>query len=321
MLLSATGDGLYPLVLSVSGGEESPFFVNVLIRLGLALGYLSVAWVMWRGALSWDTVRMFTRGFSETKLFLVAAAVAGNFDSVCFGLALRYVDVSIVLVATQMWPVPYTILRCYLFGEPLDRVGWMKLGTALLVGYVGVIIVMDSQSGGLVGLGSGWAMGITLCLITAGLSGLPIFALRLGRDLAKLVDGGGPGFWRRELALVLLVALSMNLMGATGSLILGVAVGESWPSGSGFGYWLPGVVLLGSLVSNTVPAVCHTFANLISSRAGVNALAYLTPVAATLFLWAFWSVGVTSWPMFWTGVAVVVGSNALLLGGAVKPDA
>ena len=339
MLGSVLCWGVYPLVLVFGGGEESPFLVNVLLRTGLAVGYfiwgLSVygsvvmTWDFWRtlGGELMSVVR-FGRGYEPWRLLLLAAAV-GGYDSVCFGIALRYVDVSVVAVATELWPVFYTLLRHRLMvggGLVVGNVngpGWAGLSFALVVGAIGVLLVVWSQ-------GAEWsqllgtevwrlAFGLLLCLVASVLGAMPACSLLWGAKFSeKLAQVCPGGELRRRLVCVPITMMVCNLATLSPGVALGLALGESWPVNPELGLWLCGVIVLGGTLSNAVSAVAQVVANLLTANSGVNVLGYLGPAASVTVLYLFWQVGVEHWWLFWLSVTLVALANLVVVGAAVR---
>ena len=323
------------MLVAVGGGESSPFLLNVLLRVGLALGYLT--WSLsvygrlvmtrdfWRtlGGELWRTVR-FVRGYERWRLFLLAAAV-GGYDSVCFGMAMRYVDVSVVAVATELWPIGYTLLRHRLMMEVLAAggveigPGWKGLMLALLVGAVGVALVVGAQGtadGGIFGESLGrLVVGLLLCLLASVLGAMPACSLLWGSKFSERVGLSRPGNGlRRGMVCVPMTMMVCNVVTLPPGIALGLALGESWPANAELGLLLCGVIVLGGMLCNSFSAVVQVVANLLTRNSGVNVLGYLGPAASVTLLYVFWEVGVEHWLLFWFAVALVVGANLVAVG-------
>ena len=335
MLVSVLSWSVYPLLVVFGGGEESPFLVNVLLRIGLALGYfmwsLSVygsvvmTWDFWRtlGCELWSVVR-FGRGYEPWRLLLLVAVV-GGYDSVCFGIAVRYVDVSVVAVATELWPVCYTLLRHRLMVGGGLVVGnangpsWLGLSFALGVGSIGVLLVVCSQ-------GTGWSqvfgielerltIGLALCLLASVLGGMPACSLLWGTKFAETFGQVRPGGeLRRRMACVPITMMVCNLVTLPPGIAMGLALGESWPANAELGLWVCVVIVAGGALSNAVSAVSQVVANLLTRNSGVNVLGYLGPAASVTVLYLFWQVGVENWALFWLAVLLMVMSNLVATG-------
>ena len=334
MTVSVMGFALFPLVVSVGGGEDSPFLVNALLRMGLALGYMC-----WMTALCPGLVGSF--GFwkdfaNELRLSVwparsyrwwrlaILGALLGNFDSAFFSAGLRYVDVSVVVIATEMSPVAYTLIREHLArvdqgGSEVKPVkGWTLLGACLGVGGAGVALVLLAQGGD--GLGtslwkSATGVGLLVCAVSALLSGCPAFSLMWGLRFAEsIADEGSVNPLRKRLVCVAGAMMCCNIASLPVGIGYGLWSGEVWPVGNTWGLWLSVGIVASSLVSNSIPAVMHVWANLLTRNSGVNLLGFAGPAVSVVLLYWLWEVGVEQWGLFWLGTALVVVANVAVSG-------
>ncbi len=325
----------FPPVVEVSGAAAAPWLFGAMWRWGLALGGVAALLVFFPrlllSSLVWRSVR------SAPKPWLLALGGLTSLEYVGFALSLRYVDVSVVAVLTEAWPIFFVLV----FGLTLRRegaaaaggLGWLML--LLSIGFAGVGLVVFSQAGDWAGAAASWreiAFGTFLALLTMCSMSCMVFPFLWGREWAV-----GPG---RRLFMGSVGTAGPALGGFTGyrlaffGVILGFLVAI-----------VPGLVLLpvvawfvGELaleavsprqvawigllmgVVNVTVVLLIRLANLLTDNLGVNGLVFFSPLLSLLILAVFGEVGVASVDYLTAGAALLVVANVLLsfrAGGGV----
>ena len=320
MVMAVGAFSVIPLGVLFSGGSGSPFLFNCFLRLGGLVGVLIFLLGFHRRfVLSKANLRVVRDGilcWSEGRLVLIAGVSTGNF--LLFALAVRFLDVAVVGVLYEMYPVVVIFVagRCFrgtgLYG---DFGGWNLLFVGLSI--VGFLLAVVSQDEGFVefliqGAILDTALGVTLVLGSVLLTGLSVLGWRWGWNIRETFsDGIGSGseaLCGMVVALVLVNLLSCLVCGA-----VGVGLGESVDRK------LVGFSLLTGLLGVGLGPVCYRSANLLSGNLGINALGYLAPALSLMWLYLFGGVDVARWDYLVGGMVLIVGTNLLMsFGPAVR---
>ena len=93
----------------------------------------------------------------------------GNFDSAMFARSTHFVNVAVVAVLFEIWPVFYILFTSRLLPrdpsneDPPPVHNWYRLSALLALALTGLVLVFGSQypSGGLLGLLTSFPMGLT----------------------------------------------------------------------------------------------------------------------------------------------------------------
>ena len=340
MMTSVLGFSLAPLIIVAGGGEDSPFVVNLVWRVGVSAGYCCLLGVLWRRVFLsrrlWVVVagrlaelgRL--EGWRRMSCLAFPLAVVGNFDSALFGLSVRFSDVSVVAVLFEAWPVFYILISLRLLNTGALGVGagrgglgsWPVTVVVSLVALAGVALVLGSQHG-LAGSGvavvllswvqAPWA---AVALGAALLGSFPVFSLRWGLELGRSVQGWFPRENPVSVGLCCITVTTMlaNLVSMPFGVGLSLLTGESaslWLVQHGGSAW---VLVSGGMLAYAVPTVLWRLANLLSLRSpGINALGFLVPVLSVTWLVLFWEeTAVARWMPFVGGVVLIISANAVL---------
>ena len=294
MSLSVVAFSLVPLMVHLGGGAGYPLLMNALLRVGICVYSLAFLLLVPRYRavfLDWRVFGAALRGLpSWSALFIFL----NQFEYAAFALASRDVDIAVVAVLFETWPVAVIVLLSVLLRGRYRKVSWLTVAI-VCVALGGFVLVTASQRGCLVCSGGGFSLemarGLGFALASLVLASLGVFYFRWVSDRASRVVGD---FDRADLEVVLsleafmLVALASMPAGFG----LGLALGET--------VTLPGFAW-SVFVFGAVGFAAILFwrkSNLVTENASVNALSYLTPLVA--FLWLL-PIGLHRWSgrTFW----------------------
>ena len=344
MMAAVLGFSFAPLAIVVGGGEDSPFLVNLLWRVGLAAGYFVYLAGFCRSLIRspdfWSAVAaralMLRHGYNWRRISYLAIvlAVIGNFDSALFGLSTKFTDVSVIAVLFETWPIFYILITVRILnaralgyvGEEDDVDGtntWHSLFILVLIAFAGLVFVFGSQ-GEYEGIGSvgnlfawGRVPAVATVLCAALLGSFPAFSFRWGIDLGREISHIFPeesdnGSLR--LCCITVATMMANLISMPFSIGIGIISGESLGLYLARYHGVIWVLILGGILAYAVPTILWRLANLMSPRnPGVNALAFLIPVFSVAWLVMFWEdVNVERWDFFVMGTAAIITANLII---------
>ena len=313
-----------PLLVAVLGVSGVPFLFTASLQAGGMAAYLVLLAVRYRKLAADPAVwAVLVRGVARVRsgrLWFLLGVVSG-LDYALFVWATRFVDIAVVTVLFETWPLLVVGLLEMLYrGAGRYHVVTPGVVGLLLLGLAGVGLVVASQEGGLgEGGGAGLALvgaGVGLGVLASLSTSLSACLFRLSSDLARaLLDGGGVRVQGHGLVSVEMLCVSVCLL-ATGAasvmlnVLLGVLLGEGW--------WSSRLLLgaAGGVLVYGLGSMAWRVANLVSGNLGVNGLALGAPVLSLLLLWVSGHVGVTRGEWFVAGAMLVVVSNGLLHRGA-----
>ena len=307
-----------PLVVALVGSTVSPFVFQFWINLTVCLvWFIYLLWthpdlVRCRDLWVWIIRRLRTRDG-------VMAMLVG-FDASLFVWAALFIDTALVTVITAGWLILFVAYqRRYDRDSRYRRMGqdWLLMGIAMS----GVALVTLSQSGGITTEGGSRLLwGVLLAAASAVCSSWVSFRFKLGAELCYTGHGstGGTSDKQKkdELACVLAVSIVTTTPGGIlGGLLIGLTF---FPAHTGPGKYLGGfvlgpvvwVIVVGIAVA--LGAIAFRYANLQTTNLGVNAMQYVLPVLALVWLASFATVTVMRPEFLWVGATAVISVNALI---------
>ena len=316
MLLAAVLWAILPLIAVKTGGLERPFLFNGFWELGDVTGTFLILFLLFPRLLfsraAWGALFRWP-GF----LILVPASLNGV-QMALFVWSTHFVDVSVVVVLIELWPLMLILFLRRWADTGLDyRKNLGVLLPLLLVAFLAAGLTLSSQSAGVLFL-VGWSalLGAVLALAAAGVGGLDAFNFRFGERFAvRMSDGGvsdGPLLGGSVSDLASLVLFG-SLIGSLFSSVPGIAsLGAGWLAGervewSSVLWWLGGAIFLAG-GSNFL----FRWSNLYSNNLGVNALGHFTPVLSIVLLGAFHRLTVLRPGLFLAGLAGVTAVNFVI---------
>ena len=302
-----------PLFVTFGGAENSPFLFTTAWRVGAIAGYALVLALFFRDLLLSGEARkaVARRAFSFTSV----ACAANFFWTVPYAWSTQHIDVAVSTALFEAWPLFFVLLAERTFRSE-GRYQKTTLKSALFFGlaFLGVAFVIASQAGGF-GVffsgdadGANMAKGVSLALLSTCLAALSAFsfkwAFNLVSDLRKLPDAQAESRSRLELFSVAVGTLIFSLTMTPFIALAGFARNE--PISSSALIW--GV--LGGVAIQTVGSLAWRMANVISHSLEINAMNYLIPIVALVWLFAFKQVGDVSAAHLVVGLILIIAANA-----------
>ena len=319
---------IVPLAIDLSAGSLNPFLFGGGWRLGGAIGcglfllfrypkLLGTLWFMVSGSErigEADTREVVRRHFSLRGLggWSLVYSAFGKFDYTLFAIAAQSVAISIVAVVFEIWPIVMIILMGVFFrDDPRYRRTGAGLFSMLCLCFVGITFVTLSGSADL--FSADWQfVGIALAVLAALAGGSKTAVLFkwgnvLGRRLYNpTITGETPD--SLYTFGTLLGQFLAQLLCFILSVVIGFAMGEHITSKVLI------YSILGGIASAGIADVFFRKANASSDNLGINALSYLTPIFAILWLLPFadWNLNLDSTGYLVIGIIAIVMANLLL---------
>lgn len=339
MILVVLGYSMAPLIISLSGGEQSPFFINFFWRVGLALGYLCYL-VVWCRTMILDPnfwmvvvgrIRKLRRpsNWRDISHLAFILAIVGNFDSALFALSTKFADVAIIAVLFETWPIFYILITSRII-PPIQEdsterrsTNWFTTAFLIAVGSVGLIFIFASQDGSndLVAFAKSLPLNkigvvaVVVSLSAALLGSFPVFSFRWGLDLSREIaslPSAPRHIFHTRLGCITVTTMIANLISLPISAGIGFATGEQLPYHATFHHYVIYMILLGGSIGYAVPTILWRVANLMTDNPGVNLIAFLIPVVSVIWLVIFQQSDLNHWDYFVIGTAAIITANLLI---------
>ena len=307
-----------PLVVALVGSTVGPFVFQFWINLTVSLvWFIYLLWtrldlVRCRDLWVWIIRRLRTRDG--------AMAMLVGFDASLFVWATLFIDTALVTVITAGWLILFVAYqRRHNRDSRYRRMGqdWLLMGIAMS----GVALVTLSQSGGITTEGGSRLLwGVLLAAASAVCSSWVSFRFKLGAELYYTANRStgetSHNPKKDELACVLAVSIVTTMPGGVlGGLLIGLTF---FPAHTGPGKYLGGFVLSPVVwiivvgIAVALGAIAFRYANLETTNLGVNAMQYVLPVLALVWLASFATVTVVRPEFLWVGATAVISVNALI---------
>ena len=308
MLLAALGGSIAPLALPLADAGKRPFLFSALWRVGGAAGCAVIMALIWPRLTFNRAVLRALRG--RVVCWGMILIILGQFDFALIALSLRFVDISIAAVMGEMVPLFAIFIMAIALRGRHGRLTWRLMGLVLAC-FAGAIFVGASQRGfDAGGAALPLVLGCVIALSGALASGLGAYGIRWAADAANALMRATD--WPdANMAAVELFCLAAAFGLATALMIpisggIGVALGERIEVGTAWWVMCGGALLHGAI------GLSWRGANLLSDNLGINALIYLIPILALLWLFLLGWIGVERVDYLLIGVALIVGANAAI---------
>ena len=308
MLLGVVAFSLVPLMVHLGGGAGYPLLMNAGLRVGICLYSVALLTSVRRYRVIFLDPRVLgaaLRGLpSWSSLFILL----NQFEYAAFALASRDLDIAVVTVLFEAWPVAFIMLVSVVLRGRYRRVGWLTL-LLVCVSLGGVVLVVASQRGCLVcgGEASGLELlrGLGFAVTSLVFASFGVFYFRWVSDCANRVAGES-GRDDLEVVLSLESFMLVSVVSVPAGLGLGLLLGE--PLALGGALW-------STLAFGAVGFCAILFwrkANLVTGDSAVNALCYLIPLVALLWLTPIGASDVARLDLLLVGGVLVVLANVAL---------
>ena len=312
MLAATVGFSLLPLVMALGGGRESPFLLAAGVMIGLVVGTTPFLLFAYGGVIRRRPV-LIAIGKRAISWSIVLMAIK-HFEFALFSWSLRFVDVSVSAILHESWPIMLIALTGWLYrGESRYRESSLSLWVMLAFGFIGVALVVLSQSGIDQGLASldfiAWSLGIALALSGAGLASLNAFGFKWGTDLSRYLTREH-SYASGKFSLDLFGSVLANYIGAVlaipVSLFAAFSIGETLPLQTF------SIAVVGGMLCLAVGSLFWRSANLITHNLGINAIGYAIPVLSLFFLFLFAQADVARVDFLIIGAGAIIVANLLI---------
>ena len=316
MMMAVAAFSAVPLLFNLGNAGESPFLFTgiqqICTGLGMGIGVRILIPSDKRKFMRSRIVVYDIINHCKTKLMLFS--VIGHCGYVLFALGIIFVDISIAAILYETWPLFLVLLLSFLFK---DRPRYNPvLGTLIFVvmALFGVALVTLSQSDSphpLLASGTdfvnfGTAIGVFLVLMSAFCGGADgAGTLKLGIMLAdKHTNRNDRG--TGELVFTMVVTCIGKVFAGGVLCVIGLASSEALSMQQMF------YAVFAGLFVTLIGATAYRVANLKTDDLGVNALAYVTPLIALIWLWMFSILRVSHLDYLIIGAMGIVAANLLI---------
>ena len=305
---AVTGWSFTPLFVALGDGG-SPFVFNAAWRVGVVFGCVLILTFAYRDMLfRKDTWRVVWRRIGTLPMLLWVVAYL---ELAFYAWATQFIDVAIVAVLYETWPIMLVILTGWIFRREARYKKIAPISVLLfIVAFVGVGSVIASQAGGLSGFQSGGAglpalaLGVALAIVATATGALGAFGFRWAADVAsELPNGNERDGGSLELFAVVLGLGISNLLSLFLTAPAGLARNEPLsPETVSFG-------IAGGAIIGSASAIAWRKANMITDYLGINVMGYLVPAVALVWLSAFSLIGNVSVGYLLVGVTLIILAN------------
>ncbi len=312
MLFAVVGFSVIPLLVASGNGANSPFLFSAGLRLGLGLGHVCFLSVVFGSVLLRSGVLslIFSRVLKWSMLFVLI----NQFEYGLFAWATRFVDISVAAVLFETWPILLILLTAFLFrGEVRYRKITPDMILLLVIGFCGFAFVAASQSGGFGDWNSSMFLdtliGLAIVLMAVIVSSFSAFGFRWGSDLSRALPPeivGGRNQDLTDICCVLIASCIGNFVGSGLNAIVGLASGETIPSGAIV------IAVVGGIFAHASANIAWRSANLMTDNLGINAISYATPIFSLVWLFLFAEVDVARLDYLLIGAAAIITANLLI---------
>ena len=336
MIIAVVSYSTFPVLFKLGGAGESPFLFTGLLQGGVGIG-LGVATLFFKRRLltrpeviediqshfNWKLLlkrpaKKDIESHSKARLMLIS--IVGSCGFVLFALGLAFVDISVAAILFETRPLFLMLLVAFLF-KGTKRYNRITLGTLIFVflAFAGVALVILSHNTApqpLQSIGSGFAstgtlIGVAFVLAAAICGATRGSALKMGASLAETHSQGKKGT-TDELAFVVFMNCIGNAIAGGVLCAIGLILSETVTSHQML------YAIMAAILVDSVGIVAVRAANLKTDELGVNALAYMTPLVALVWLWTFSILDVSHLDYLVIGAMGVMAANLLINTKAEK---
>ena len=317
MLVAVALFSSLPLIITWGGGGRTPFLFNAAMSAGVVIGCLAFIAYRYPGLLfNAASLRLIALRSLDYK---IALSIAANFNFAFLAWSSRFVDVSISAIMFGTWPIFIIIIhdRLYKHVERYHRLS-PEILLLLTFGLAGFAFIIVGQAGGFNNVETGGLanliVGVALAVLGAIATACTAFSFRWGTDLAqKMTDAAAPGIGSDspdddalDLFGLLVAFLIASAVSALLNTFAGISSGEVMDSRS-----LLIAVAVGGGASGIANAAWRK-ANLAAPHAGVNAMAFATPVFSLAWLFFLARAEPENWDYLMIGIMGIVIVNLLI---------
>lgn len=316
MLLSVTFLSLVPLAFDVVVGTNNPILFGSGLSAGRAIGSALFLLAFCYPLVVDSTFIALVR--SQIRRGITVVVVLSLFEHVLFAWATTFVDTAVAAIIRESWPILFMLIMARLYRDAEgNRPRYVRVTLETLIPFVfafaGVAFVIRSTANQpVVGGQEGdymWVWGIALAIMAALLSSLGAFIFRWGSDLQRAIPSTSR-YDKTPIQLELFCVMLAFGLGSGFVAIISAPFGILVGDGITFG-GLGVAVGIGCLL--IVPGnIFFRFANLRTDDLGVNALVYLNPVLALIWLALFSDINVARLDYLLIGAAAIVAMNLVL---------
>ena len=331
MMVSVAAFSVIPVLIKLGGAENSPFLFTGIRQ--VSIGVAMVATILLirkplvaRGVIQdigFDVIRS---NWSSSITIMLIAGIAGTVSFVLLAFGLGFVDVSIVAILFETWPVFLILLMSFLFydktkGKDRQRYQPITISTMIFVAVAiaGVAMVILGHNdtlrpislAGVDFTSRQTVIGVAFALAAAiggALQGG--FTLKAGEVMAERHSNKK---YRNaeEIIFVIVMTAICEILGGGMLCLAGLVVSETISM-----HQLSYTILTGVVI--TVGMVAFRAAMLNTRDLGLTALSYVTPLITLVWLWILSLLSVSHLDYLIIGAMGIAAANLLINVDASK---
>lgn len=333
MCMSVFGYSLIPILIVAVGGTESPFLLGGSQAVGHIMGGIAFLASRYRRSIRSQTIHGAIRRNIRSPAIVFSTLAPFTFAFLAWATA--YLDATIATVLWGSWPI-LLVLFLARFDRTSTNPGVIdaNLGQRsritpsllflMLVGLVGLGFAVMSQSApdqvsNLSDLTDSLSiLGVIIALGSAWLASLTAWHFRWANRLVEQLDERTLADLAPTKSVIRDVRHEGNLFFVVVCLVIGntiaapIMISISLSSSERVDLRVVLGALVIGLIVRTPAAILWRISNLVTRDYGVNALNYLEPLLALLWLGLFWDVSIENIDFLVIGVTGVMASNILI---------
>ncbi len=346
-LLSVILYSLFPLLFQMGNADVSPFLFGGMWRFGFFIGvalFLVVFYLRFiRSKIAMAIVGKGIFSMSFVLLFI------GLFDYTAYAWASSFIDIAIVSIIYETWPIFFVFYFVWLKKRQIKtRESVEKIPASsyilMIFGLVGVFFAVMSKHGSFSLLPSAdyfkFFLGILIAFLSVGLAIFTAHAFILSSRLTDMYKKLSYKYRDRDdkkefetyvyyahnksklifsipvLFTLVLWTISMfinSMFNFSFGLMIGkIDIDDIIHIEKHFSLYHFTVAFLGGGIVGVLAAIFWRVANLLATNPAINAIYYLTPILAVLFLFLFGTVDIKRNDFLIIGTIIIVISNLLI---------
>ena len=309
MMANVIASSFFPLLVLLGGANTYPYFFTAFDNLIASAVILLILIIAERRIISLPAIGVIfspKKSRMKTNLCLLPCILRGIATTPAFLLATKYIDIIAVIIIYETWPIIKILIMDRLFKStnqyhPIT----FKLIALFGLSLLGVAIVIIGQSATQIDamrLQEGTITGVALALLAAVLTALaPSFSLKHGAIVGlNLSKETGVGYNLLYCSMIS-IFIQRTISGII-ALVVAIALYEQMA-------WAGAITVVVAGILTAIASIGIRKANLITHNLGVNALRYLNPILAIIWLFVFTTTHYGNITYLIIGISFIIISN------------
>ena len=310
MMLSVFIASFAPLFFYNGKADDFPFFFNAIVKLSQCMAVGGFLFLNYKEELfnrqTWMCIK--NNIFSWTVVLILI----GGFDFALIGLSLKYIDISIVTVLHETWPI-WAILLLNKILKKENRYSKINIFDLCLIfiAFIGMVFLVGSQTGDMPlynenPIKSEFIFGVAAAILAAITSSFLGFTIKWGIDTNNSTDQFKDYEKDMSLFFALIAFIATAVISAIINIFFDLHGNDNKFEANHFLY----PFIFGLLLS--IAVISYRKSLLITTRLELNALLYLSPVLSLVWLWLADYIEVANHNWLLIGASAIVITNYII---------